>query len=125
MGKTHRSLSNRQKMNLTQYYYKYTQYSQTTESECIYIDRFPTAIPEEGKLITDMAHDSHTALYTTIQLDTKGGPKALKAKIEPDAQVNSIPLSQYKNIFPYKVDKLGNPKRKALWQPSKTCLNYD
>ena len=47
----------------------------------------------EGQLITDRASDGHTSFHTTLQIDTKQGAKSIPVKVDPGAEVNTIPLS--------------------------------
>ena len=54
----------------------------------------PRPYTAEGQLITDRASDGHTSFHTTLQVDTKQGAKSISVKVDPGAEVNTIPLSQ-------------------------------
>ena len=47
----------------------------------------------EGQLITDRASNGHTSFHTMLQVDTKQGAKSISVKVDPGAEVNTIPLS--------------------------------
>ena len=53
----------------------------------------PRPYAAEGQLITDRASDGHTSFHTTLQIDTKQGAKSIAVKVDPGAEVNTIPLS--------------------------------
>ena len=48
---------------------------------------------------------------------TKQGCKSIPVKVDPGAEVNTLPLGKYKKLLPAHIPKLGNLKRKAL-QPT-------
>ena len=54
----------------------------------------------EGQLYMDRAPDGHRAFHTTLQLVTKQGCKPLLVKVDPRADVNTIPLSNYRTPPP-------------------------
>ena len=58
----------------------------------------------------DLASDGHTSFHTTLQMVTKHGSKSLPIKVDPTADVNTIPLTKYRKHF----TKAGNVKQKAL-----------
>ena len=68
----------------------------------------------EGKLHMDVASDGHTSFHTTLQMVTKQGSKPLPVKVDPGADVNTIPLTKYRKLFPVHFTKAGNLKQKAL-----------
>ena len=68
----------------------------------------------EGKLHTDVASDGQTSFHTTLQMVTKQGSKSLPVKVDPGADVNTIPLTKYRKLFPVHFTKAGNLKQKAL-----------
>ena len=68
----------------------------------------------EGKLHTDVTSDGHTSFHTTLQMVTKQGSKPLPVKVDPSADVNIIPLTKYRKLFPAHLTKTGNLKQKAL-----------
>ena len=45
---------------------------------------------------------------------TKQGSKSIPVKVDPGVDVNTIPLSKYKKLFPAHFTKAGNLKQKAL-----------
>ena len=74
---------------------------------------------KEGQLYTDRASDGHRLFHTMLQLITKQGCKSLPVKVDPGADVNTIPLSHYKTLFPKHFNKDGNLKQNTL--RSTTC----
>ena len=46
-------------------------------------------------------------------------------KIDPGAQVNTIPLSRYCTLFPNKITKSGYPKAKSLMPTHHTWISHD
>ena len=65
-------------------------------------------------LPADIASDGHTSFHTTLQMVTKHGCKPIPVKIDSGAEINTVPLSKYKKLFPAHVTKSGNLKSKAL-----------
>ena len=49
---------------------------------------------------------------------TKQGSKPIPVKVDPGADINTIPLSNYRKLFPIHFTKAGNLKQKSL-QPTK------
>ena len=45
---------------------------------------------------------------------TKQGSKPILVKVNPGADVNTVPLSKYRNLFPTHLPKAGNFKQKIL-----------
>ena len=66
----------------------------------------------------DVTSDGHTSFHTTLQMLTKQGSKSLPVKVDPGADVNTIPLTKYRKLFPAQFTKAGNLKQKAL-QPTR------
>ena len=79
----------------------------------------------EGKLHTDVASDGHTSFHTTLQMVTKHGSKPLPVKVDPGADVNTIPLTKYRKLFPTHFTKAGNLKQKALHPTRHTWTAHD
>ena len=79
----------------------------------------------EGKLYTDVASDGQTSFHTTLQMVTKQGSKSLPVKVNPSADVNTIPLTKYRKIFPGHFTKAGNLKQKALHPTRNTWTVHD
>ena len=52
----------------------------------------PTTTWDEGQLYTDQAPDGQTSFHTTLQMVTKQGCKPLPVKVDPGADINTIPL---------------------------------
>ena len=86
-------------------------------SDYLYFDSTSTLLPKESTLITDTATVGHTSFYTTLQLVTNTGIKALKVKEDPGAQANHIPLNHYRQFSPKKCTKASNTKQGSL-QPT-------
>ena len=84
-----------------------------------------TETSAEGKLYTDVTSDGHTSFDTTLQMVTKQGSKPLPVKVDPDADVNTIPLTKYRKLFPAHFAKAGNLKQKALHRTRHTWTVYD
>ena len=79
----------------------------------------------EGKLHTDVASDGHISFYTTLQMVTKQGSKPLPVKVDPSADVNTIPLTKYGKLFPAHFTKAGNVKQKVLHPERHTWTAHD
>ena len=62
----------------------------------------------------DVASDGQTSFHTTLQMVTKQGSKSLPVKVNPGMDVNTIPLSKYRKLFPAHLTKAGNLKQKSL-----------
>ena len=60
----------------------------------------PTTACNEGHLYRHQAPDGQTSFHTTLQMVTKQGCKPLPVKVDPGADINTIPLTCYKTIFP-------------------------
>ena len=45
---------------------------------------------------------------------TKQGSKSIPVKVDPDIDINTIPLSKYRKLFPAHFAKAGNLKQKSL-----------
>ena len=83
----------------------------------------PLLQKSEGQLYTDRAPDGQKSFHTTLHLVTKQGCKSLSVKVDPNADVNSIPLSRYQILFPSHFTKAGSLKPPTLkhtnciWSP--------
>ena len=73
-----------------------------------------TASSIETDLITDTALDGHTAFHTTLQIVTSQGCKNLQVKVDPGADLSTIPLSCFRSAFPKHFTKSGALKKNAL-----------
>ena len=62
----------------------------------------------------DVAPHGQTSFHATLQMVTKQGSKSLPVKVDPHADVNTIPLTKYRKLFPAHFTKAGNLKQKAL-----------
>ena len=56
---------------------------------------------------------------------TKQGSKPLLVKVDPGADVNTVPLSKYKKLFPTHFTKAGNLKQKILHPTRHTWRAHD
>ena len=63
--------------------------------------------------------------HTTLQMVTKQGSKPLPVKVDPGADVNTIPLTKYRKLFPAHFTKAGNLKQKALHPTRHTWTAHD
>ena len=54
----------------------------------------------EGELFTERASDGQVAFFTHLDLPAQSVNKTMVVKIDPGAQVNTIPLSRYHTLFP-------------------------
>ena len=81
----------------------------------------------EGQLYTDSAPHGQRSFHTTLQLVTKQGCRSLPVKVDPGTDINTIPLSCYKTLFPKYFTKDGHLKQNALrstastWTPHVGC----
>ena len=73
----------------------------------------------------NVASDGHTSFHTTLQMVTKQGSKPLPVKVDPGADVNTIPLTKYRKLFPAHFTKAGNLKQKALPPTRHTWTAHD
>ena len=76
-------------------------------------------------LPADIASDGHTAFHTTLQMVTKHGCKPIPVKVDSGAEINTVPLSKYKKLFPAHVTKSGNLKSKALYPTTNKWAAHD
>ena len=85
----------------------------------------PTTTYDEGQLYTDWAPDGQTSFHTTLQMDTKQGCKPLPVKVDPGADINTIPLTCYKTIFPQHFTKDSHLKKNVLRSTASTWSLHD
>ena len=85
----------------------------------------PRPYAAEGQLITDRASDGHTSFHTTLQVDTKQGAKLISVKVDPGAEINTIPLSCYRKLFKKNFTKTENIKRNVLHLTSHLWSSHD
>ena len=83
-----------------------------------------TAYPE-GQLYTDQASDGQISFHTTLQMVTKQGCKPLPVKVDPGADINTIPLTCYKTTFPQHFTKDGHLKKNVLRSTASTWSLHD
>ena len=86
------------------------------------ITAFNTQSIQEGKLFKDVASDGDMSFHTELQMITKHGSKPIPGKLDPATDVNTIPLSRYRKLFPEHFMEAGNIKQKALY-PTKHILD--
>ena len=60
-----------------------------------------------------------------LQLPAWDGTKTMTIKIDPGAQVNTMPLSRCQTLFPKKLTKSRYPKSKALMPTHHTWISHD
>ena len=84
-----------------------------------------TGSQAEGKLFTERASDGQVAFYTHLDLPAQSGTKTMVVKIDPGAQVNTIPLSRYCTLFPNHLNKSRYPKAKALMPTGHTWISHN
>ena len=89
-------------------------------------DSFETsAYPVEGSLLMERASDGQVSFYTCLMLPTKNDTKTMTVKIDPGAQVTTIPLSQYWKLFPNKFTETRYPKSGSLIPTTHTWISHD
>ena len=93
--------------------------------DVILTDSVETMAQPEGSLYTESVSDGQVSFYTRLQLPTHDGTKLMTVKINPGAQVNTIPLSKYHTLFPHKVDDSRYPKPNALSPTDPTWMSHD
>ena len=86
---------------------------------------FPRPYAAEGQLVTDRASDGHTSFHTTLHVDTKQGAKYISVKVDPGAEVNTVPLSHYRKLFKKTFTKAGNIKKNVLHPTSHLWSSHD
>ena len=77
----------------------------------------PNSQATEGQLLTDRSPDGHRSFHTMLQLVTKQGCKFLPVKVDLGANVNTIPLSHYKSLFPKHFTQDGTLKKHSSEAP--------
>ena len=85
----------------------------------------PSTTYHEGKLYTDWAPDSQTSFHIALQMVPKQGCKPLPVKVDPGADINTIPLTCYKTIFPQHFTRDGHLKKNVLRSTAGTWLLHD
>ena len=79
----------------------------------------------EGQLYMESASNGQVVFYTCLQLPGCDGTKTMTVKIDPGAQVNTIPLSRYHVLFPNKFTKSRFPNAKAPLPTNHTWISHD
>ena len=85
----------------------------------------PRPYAAEGQLITDRTSDGYTSFHTSLQVDTKQGAKSISVKVDPGAEVNTIPLNRYRKLFIKNFTKAGNIKNNVLHPTSHLWSSHD
>ena len=85
----------------------------------------PNTACDEGQLHTDLALDGQRSFHTTLKKVTKQGCKPLPVKVDPGADINTIPLNHYKTIFPQYFTKDGHLKKEVLRSTTSTWSLHD
>ena len=88
-------------------------------------DSITTGSWAEGTLYMESASDGQVVFYTYLQLPSHNGTKTMTVKIDPGAQVNTIPLSKYCLLFPKKLTKSKFLKAKAILPTYHTWISHD
>ena len=88
-------------------------------------DSITTGSRAEGMLFTERASDGQVAFYTRLDLPARSGTKTMVVKIDPGAQVNTIPLSKYCKLYPNRISKSRYPKAKSLQPTNHTWMSHD
>ena len=73
----------------------------------------------------ERASDGQVAFYTRLDLPARSGTKTMVVKIDPGAQVNTIPLSRYCTLYPNHLNKSRYPKAKSLQPTNHTWMSHD
>ena len=76
-------------------------------------------------LFTERASDGQIAFFTQLQLPTWDRTKLMTVKIDPGAQVNTIPLSRYHTLFHTKLNKSRYPKANVLLPTAHTWMSHN
>ena len=77
----------------------------------IYFNSITTSPPKEGTILTERAKDRHNSFYTTIQLMTKAGTKALSQNISwSTGQYHPIKPLQETKVYSSCNQKQGAPQ---------------
>ena len=74
---------------------------------------------------TERASDGQVAFYTRLDLPARSGTKTMVVKIDPGTQVNTIPLSRYRTLYPNCINKSRYPKAKSLQPTNHTWMSHD
>ena len=94
-------------------------------NEIIPADSVETSTEPKGSLYTERAWDGQVSFFTRLQLPTKHGIKLMTMKIDPGAQVNTIPLRRYQKLYPHKVCEMRFPKSGTLIPTSHAWISHD
>ena len=73
----------------------------------------------------ESASDGQVAFFACLHLPAWNGTKTMVVKIDPGAQVNTIPLSRYCNLYSNKLTKSRYPKAKSLMPTHNTWISHD
>ena len=85
----------------------------------------PNTTYHEGQLYTDWAPDGQTSFHTTLQMVTKQCCKPLPVKVDSVVDINTIPLTRYKTIFPQHFTKDGHLRKNVLRSIASTWSPHD
>ena len=97
----------------------------TLSHQVSHITTINTQSSQEWILLTDVALDGHTSFHTTLKMITKHGSKPIPVKVYHSADLNIIPVSKYRKLFPAHFTKAGNLKQKALYPTKHTWPAYN
>ena len=73
----------------------------------------------------ERASDGQVAFYTRLDLPAQSGTKTMVVKIDPGTQVNTIPLSRYRTLYPNHLNISRYPKAKSLEATNHTWMSHD
>ena len=68
----------------------------------------------QGKAYTDTDNDGKTEIITDITCKFRGKLIAMEVKVDPGSEINCIPLSHFRHLFPQLCSKDRSPKENAL-----------
>ena len=88
-------------------------------------DSITTGNWAEGKLYTERASDVQVAFFTCLNLPAQSGTKTMVVKMDPGAQVNTIPLNRYCTLYPNKLNKSRYPKAKSPMPTHHTWISHN
>ena len=73
----------------------------------------------------ECASNGQVSFYTHLMLPTKNGMKSIMVKIDPGAQVNTIPLNRYWKLFSHKINESRYPKQGTLIPTNQSWISHD
>ena len=80
---------------------------------------------KEGSLLMESVYNGKAEFFTCLMFPTRNGMKSMTVKIDPGAEVNTIPLSRYCKIFPHKIDESRYPKQSTLIPTNHSLISHN